>query len=179
MTRAQIAARLTSGAEAVALAGIPNPRVATAVRAAQLLASDTCPETAGAIRRGLASASDPGVDPEDLYALEVPYDIQLTWSEAALDCYDAFFRHPTAFAMAGCAATAGVSHRGWPEYTNCRITPCDLSSLARELKKMANERLPEFMVPATVLFLDALPRAPNGTVDRNALPQPGVERQAQ
>ena len=52
----------------VALAGIPNPRVANAVRALELLASDACPETAGAIRNGFPLATETGVDPEDLYS---------------------------------------------------------------------------------------------------------------
>jgi hypothetical protein len=49
--------------------------VATAVRAVELLASDACPETAGAIRRRLSSVPETGIDPEDFYAL--PYNIEL------------------------------------------------------------------------------------------------------
>ena len=50
------------------------------------------------------------------------------------------------------------------------------SSLTLELKELAKERLPEFMVPATIMLLDALPRTPNGKIDRKALPQPDAER---
>jgi thioesterase domain-containing protein len=44
----------------------------------------------------------------------------------------------------------------------------DEDTVKRELR----ERLPEFMVPAVVLFLDALPLSSNRKLDRKALPSP-------
>jgi amino acid adenylation domain-containing protein len=40
------------------------------------------------------------------------------------------------------------------------------------LKRHASARLPAFMIPDLFVTLDAMPRLPNGKVDRNALPEP-------
>jgi acyl-CoA synthetase (AMP-forming)/AMP-acid ligase II len=176
ITLTQVRERLTSRAPVVAFSGIPNPRVANAVRAVEMLASDTCPETARAIRERLSAEPQTGIDPEDLYGLDVPHEIELTWSEVGLGCYDAFFRNRSATALEGSPAVPVVSSKAWNEYTNRRSARSASASLPLELKGVLKERLPEFMVPATIILVDTLPRTPNGKIDRKALPQPGTER---
>lgn len=44
---------------------------------------------------------------------------------------------------------------------------------ANDLRARLAEVLPDFMLPAHIVFLDALPLTPNNKVDRKALPRPG------
>lgn len=47
---------------------------------------------------------------------------------------------------------------------------------ASELRSFLNERLPDSMIPSAWVFLEAFPLAPNGKVDRRALPPPSPAR---
>ena len=58
----------------------------------------------------------------------------------------------------------------------CRRASGNLLPTAGELRGFLKEKLPDYMMPAVFVPLDALPLMPNGKVDRGALPEAGRTR---
>ena len=54
------------------------------------------------------------------------------------------------------------------------VTPAEGAPDADALREHLRAQLPEYMVPAAFVAMDALPLSPNGKVDRKALPEPGA-----
>jgi acyl-coenzyme A synthetase/AMP-(fatty) acid ligase/acyl carrier protein len=52
----------------------------------------------------------------------------------------------------------------------------NLSLSISEIRSFLQQELPEYMIPSAFMFLDALPRTPNGKVNYRALPMPDFER---
>ncbi|MDB9343170.1 amino acid adenylation domain-containing protein [Nodularia spumigena CS-586/05] len=58
------------------------------------------------------------------------------------------------------------------KYLAAYIIPKATNIILKSLKEFLRERLPEYMIPAAFVFLDAFPLTPNGKIARQALPQP-------
>jgi amino acid adenylation domain-containing protein len=85
---------------------------------------------------------------------------------------EALRRHP---AVADAAAAVREDAAGVSLLVGYAAVADGAAPAPADLRAFLRERLPEYMVPSAVVVLDALPRLPNGKVDRHALPAPVVD----
>src|SRR5262249_24365601 len=62
------------------------------------------------------------------------------------------------------------------DYANDPMRAKRLAALPQQIRESLLKVLPEHMVPAVYAILDAMPRTPNGKLDRKALPAPETPR---
>ncbi|HYR11514.1 MAG TPA: amino acid adenylation domain-containing protein, partial [Longimicrobium sp.] len=85
---------------------------------------------------------------------------------------DALRRH---LAVADAAAAVREDAAGGPVLVGYAAVAEGPAPAAADLRAFLRERLPEYMVPSAIVVLDALPRLPNGKVNRHVLPAPSVD----
>ncbi|WP_435059921.1 amino acid adenylation domain-containing protein [Streptomyces sp. bgisy060] len=187
MSLRDVPARQWSGAEdvdahlgtarpaALRVTGVPNGRVTAQVATARRVASGT-----GALVSSLSEAADArsGVDPETLCEIgaRLGYTVHPTWTDTEEgDRFDVVFlaagRAPGQ-GLTDVFLTADGDERPPRQLANDPQASDRGRNLATELRRHAARRLPDHMVPAAVVVLDALPLTPNGKLDTRRLPAP-------
>ncbi|MFD3702174.1 non-ribosomal peptide synthase/polyketide synthase [Nocardia sp. NPDC058658] len=160
--------------EGIRITGIPHVGLVGETDAAQRIRAGepvdggrTGPLTAG-FEGILTDMAEEGLLPEDLYVLgqRLGYATAVTWSaepgrmDAVFVEQDAALDRPLTDVYLPRVVLEGYANN--PQ----------AGLLAADVRRWAAERLPEFMVPATVMVLESVPLTASGKLDRAALPDP-------
>ncbi|MBB5932043.1 non-ribosomal peptide synthetase, partial [Streptomyces echinatus] len=146
--------------ESVRIVGVPDPALATAVRATGLLhAEHNAPAAVGALR-------------EELYTLgeRLGYSTAVTWSQVA-GHLDVVLAAPDGAGTVRTDVYAPGFTQAGPLTVYGNVPVADQ---AVDLRAFVSGRLPAYMVPSAVIFLDGLPLTANGKLKREALPAPEI-----
>jgi amino acid adenylation domain-containing protein/thioester reductase-like protein len=165
-------ALLAGAGERLCVAGLRNARVADVRHAATLL-GDAGIRDLPALRAALHE-TPAGIDPGECYALAAAlgYTAEICWSTKSADAFDAAFVRKDSAHIALPELVIGKTRRAWRNYTNAPFLPPAATPSTEELRRYLGRRLPNYMVPSVILWLDALPMTASGKIDRKALPAP-------
>ncbi|MBE9010250.1 amino acid adenylation domain-containing protein, partial [Pseudanabaenaceae cyanobacterium LEGE 13415] len=156
------------------LTNVVNSRVNAAVRTATWIDSTDAPKTVGQMRERLQQLTE-AIDPQDWWNLEtvLPYRVEITWSpESDQGHYEVFFtRNDVDLNL----FVPECSYSNWWQFTNHPLQDQFARQLIPELRQFLKQSLPDYMIPAVIVPVAALPMTPNGKVDRRSLSQLGAE----
>nr|APD71797.1 non-ribosomal peptide synthetase 8 [Streptomyces sp.] len=151
------------GEQPVRVTRIPNARLADEVESAAAVGVISAP-----------AASGPVLDPQDLreWAAERGWGVLLTWSAAAAECFDAVLF--PAGPVTDQVLTGGFTPSGRADRTlaNEPAAAGRIGTLVGALRDYLKDRLPDHLVPSSVVAIAEVPLTPNGKLDQRALPAP-------
>ncbi|QSJ15011.1 amino acid adenylation domain-containing protein [Nostoc sp. UHCC 0702] len=156
--------------EILNIINVPNARVMSAVKIAELLSDVEGFKTVAEIRKALQELENFGVEPEDFYGLNVPYRVDITWSHSSIEGhYDVVFIRQDRVAKKTIFPHSTADSRTWQSYANNPLQAKAARKLVPQLQTYITQKLPEYMMPSAFVILESLPLTANGKVNRRAL----------
>ncbi|MEH2138507.1 amino acid adenylation domain-containing protein [Nostoc sp.] len=156
--------------EILCIKNVPNARVMAAVKTAEWLSNVEGFKTVGQMRKALQEIENLGVEPEDLYTLDVPYGVEITWSHSNIQGqYDVLFVRQDEIGKRTIFPHSTTYSRPWQSYANNPLQAKGARKLVPQLQAYVAQKLPEYMMPSAFVVLESLPLTANGKVNRRAL----------
>lgn len=184
LTIANVLSQLkTTQPDCLVVKNVPNARLVEDLKLVEMLKVNSDFQTVKELRQHLQSIELTGIEPDEWWGLDVPYNVEICASATSLDCYDVTLKHlqTTGSTSDGNGSQSesqskNLTIKPWSDYGNNPLFAQAATNLAPKLHDYLSDKLPDYMIPSAFVLLETLPLAPTGKVDRRALPIPEIER---